>query len=289
MDLAAQQHYPGSPGHCLILLRWNWYGFHCLGEFCGPPALAMAWEIDHDCIEVTQTRFPYIVHRGDLSQDSPASVSEMIKKHDPHQTCVILLIAAPPCPDFSGITGNGQGFEGTEGCKFKAYVEFSKQLEAQLDGWECHHLIENVVMQQKSEIQWVSDHTQCSPVVADAADFGWVSRPRLWWSKIDWATIHFNPMTQQPFRWGTVSKLPRLHLDGPFQHLSEVDLGGLSLHPPVQNHEIRLPCMTTPAQTSMADQHPKRYEDVSTVTHVNAGLRVAGNGRHGIMHRRLCW
>ena len=110
-----------------------------LENLCGRPALAMAWEIDPDCLEVTKTRFPYMVHRGGFIQDSPMSEAEIIGKHDPHQTCVILLIAAPPCPDFSGITGNGQGFGGIEGCKFKAYVEFAKKLEAQLDGWECHH------------------------------------------------------------------------------------------------------------------------------------------------------
>ena len=250
-----------TPAHRVIVLSFfDGVGtaFIALENLCGPPALAMAWEIDPECIEVTQTRFPYIVHRGDINQDSPTAVSEMIRKHDPHQTCVILLLAAPPCPDFSSITGNGQGFEGTEGCKFKAFVKFSQQLEAQLDGWECHHLIENVVMQQKAEIQWVSDNTHCSPVVADAADFGWVSRPRLWWSKIDWATIETNPVTQQPFRWGTINKLPRLHLDVPFQHLSEVDLAGLALHPRVQNHEIRLPCMTTPAPDENGRPAPKR-------------------------------
>ena len=130
-----------TPTHRVIVLSFfDGVGtaFIALENLCGPPALAMAWEIDPGCIEVTQTRFPYIVHRGDINQDSPAAVSEMIRKHDPHQTCVILLLAAPPCPDFSGITGNGQGFEGERVANSRRSCNFH-------NNWRPNWMVGNVI------------------------------------------------------------------------------------------------------------------------------------------------
>ncbi len=248
------------PAHRLIVLSFfDGIGsiFLALETLCGQPSLAVAWEIDTSCTEVTSQRFPYVIHRGDFLQDTPNAIAEFIKRHDPHQLCAILFVAAPPCPDFSIVTGHGQGFSGREGCKFQSYVEFVTQVEKQLDGWDCHHLIENVVMQQKSEIQWASDNTHTSPVIADASDFGLVSRPRLWWTRIDWSSFPTNPVTGEKMRWGTINKLPRIHVDAPFDTLTEVDLGGLSL-PRVENHEIRFPCMTTPAPDDHGTPAPKK-------------------------------
>ena len=69
-----------APAHRAIALSFfNGIGtaFIALENLCGRPALAMAWEIDPDCLEVTKTRFPYMVHRGDFIQDSPMSVAEI--------------------------------------------------------------------------------------------------------------------------------------------------------------------------------------------------------------------
>ena len=59
-------------------------------------------------------------------------------------------------------------------------------------------------------------------------------------------------------RWGTINKLPRIYVDVPFENLTEEDLAGLSLPRRVENHEIRLPCMTTPAPDDHGRPAPKK-------------------------------
>ena len=249
------------PAHRLIVLSF----FDGIGSalvaienLCGQPSMAMAWEIDESCIAVTSQAFPYVIHRGDVFKDSPTAIAEYIRKRDPHQLCSIVCVAAPPCPDFSRVTGHGQGFDGTEGCKFKHFAEFANELESQLDGWDFHHLIENVVMQQKSEIQWVSEKTHTSPLVVDAADFGWISRPRIWWTRVDWSQFTTNPASSGDLRWGTLNKLPRLYVDAAYTTMNTEVLGGLKFSQRVENHEIRLPCMTTPAPDEHGRPAPKK-------------------------------
>ena len=249
------------PAHKLIVLSFfDGIGsiFLAIENLCGRPSLAVAWETDTLCTAVTSQRFPYVIHRGDLLKDTPNDIADFVKRHDPHQLCTVLLAAAPPCPDFSILTGHGKGFSGNEGCKFQSYAEFAMQLEKLLEGWECHHLMENVVMQQQSEIQWVSNNTNTSPVIADAADFGLISRPRLWWTRIDWSSVVTNPVTGDKIRWGTINKLPRIYVDTPFETLTAEDLGDLTLPRRVENHEIRIPCMTTPAPDEHGRPAPKK-------------------------------
>ncbi len=118
-------------------------------------------------------------------------------------------MAAPPCPDFSIINDSALGLQGEEGSKFVKYAQLARQIEQGLGGREVRHLVENVIFQQKSEAQHVSNSLDASPIVVDASDFGLIGRPRLWWSRIDWRRVDINPITGQALKWGKHQQYPR--------------------------------------------------------------------------------
>ncbi|CAE7559110.1 unnamed protein product [Symbiodinium sp. CCMP2592] len=49
----------------------------------GQPVLAMAWETDATCRRLASVRLPWLVHRGDVTAESPGSVAAAVRKADP--------------------------------------------------------------------------------------------------------------------------------------------------------------------------------------------------------------
>lgn len=176
-------------------------GIYALQEIIGKPRLAMAWEIDTEAAAVCNYHMPYVKQRGDLFQDSVKEVAKLIKKYDGHQVCIIVMLSAPPCPDFSSVNGSALSFDGEEGAKFKKYIDFTKELEQELEGHTIIHLCENVIMQTNAEIQWVSEQLGANPIVADPADLGIISRPRLWWTRHSWNDKDKHPLTGRQLKW----------------------------------------------------------------------------------------
>ena len=224
----------------------------------GRPCLALSWETDPECCEVLQHHFPWLQQRGDFMVDDPAKVAELVRRNDAHQCCRILVLGAPPCPDFSIICDDAPGFSGKEGAKFTGFADFLSALEQELAGWHFDLLCENVVMQKADEVQHISERLRASPVAVDASDLGLINRPRLWWNRLDWKVILQNPFTSQPFRWGSIHKLPRLYMDFPWLEPWDLELDGLRFPARVAKHECRLPCMTTPAPTAEGRPPPKK-------------------------------
>ena len=207
--------------------------------------------------KVVQHHFPGAQQRGDFLLDDPKEVASLVRRHDEHQCCRILVLAAPPCPDFSIIKEDGPGLSGEEGSKFTKFVGFLSCLEAELPEWSFDLLCENVVMQKADEVQYVSNGLKAQPIVAD---LGLVNRPRLWWLRLDWKKIRVNPYTGGALRWGSTHKMPRLYMDFPWLEESDLHMEGLKLPPRVARHECRLPCLTTPAPTADGRPPPKKMK-----------------------------
>ena len=220
----------------------------------------VSWEIDDECGRVARHHFPTIKQRGDFMLDDPKEVATLIRRHDEHQCCRILVLAAPPCPDFSIIKEDSPGIHGEEGSKFPKFVSFLAQLEEELAQWSFDLLCENVVMQKADEVQYVSSGLKAQPIVVDAADLGLVNRPRLWWLRLNWKNIRKNPFTDQAFRWGSTHKMPRLYMDFPWVEQRDIDMEGLHFPHRVAKHECRMPCMTTPAPTAEGRPPPKKMK-----------------------------
>ena len=227
-------------------------------ELIGSPILHLTWENDPDCINIISAKFPEAKLRGDVLQESAESVVQLIDRYDSHQTCVVFFMAAPPCPDFSQINSSAEGLSGVEGSKFTKYAELASQIETLLGPRETRHLVENVVMQQRSEAQHISSALHSNPVVVDAADFGLVGRPRLWWTRTEWRNFSVNPLTGAHLRWGRHQGYPRLYVEAPLDSVEDIYMDGYQFHPKIQQQVARLPCFTTPAPDDSGRSAPKQ-------------------------------
>ena len=74
------------------------------------------------------------------------------------------------------------------GYLFNFTAEFLDELRRRLAPRRFGFLVENVEMTPADAAE-ASKQLGCQPVFADAADFGWIGRPRLWWSSVDWDEI----------------------------------------------------------------------------------------------------
>ena len=115
----------------------------------------------------------------------------------------ILVLAAPPCPDFSRIH-EGPGKEGESGKLFGLFCDLLSSLEDLLKGRSMALLVENVIMACSGDINYFSQRLRCEPIIVDAADWGVVHRPRLWWTRVDWTRC-------TEFKWTRQGRLYRLH------------------------------------------------------------------------------
>lgn len=235
-------------------------GILAVTQLIGEPRLAVAWETDQAAAGITSFHMPFVRHRGDFLQESLDDLCHLIHRHDPHQQCRILMLGAPPCPDFSSINHSAESFQGQEGSKFDKYISFCDQLETKLSDWVFIHLCENVMMQTHAEVHHVSHGLRAEPIVVDAGDLGIISRPRLWWTRRKWSASDLHPISGTPLRWGSFQKIPKLYMDLPLVEAEHLDLDGYSLPGVVARHEKRLPCLTTPAPTADGRPPPKKLK-----------------------------
>ena len=95
---------------------------------------------------------------------------------------VVLVTAAPPCPDYSRIQLDAAGRHGPSGNLSVEFTKFLEVLEGLLPGYkvalggECAHELwgrHSVLLQGHARV----------PILADSADYGIIGRPRLWWTR----------------------------------------------------------------------------------------------------------
>ena len=143
------------------------------------PVLLWSWETDPDCKRVTSSHSPAVRHWGDALQSDPRQVASLL--HCPADT-LVLVCSSPPCTDFSQIRNTQPGLQGQEGCKFRQWCQWFSNFR---QAWQRRHilLLENVVPSADlhRELDELVGHNS---FVVDAASWGVVSRPRLWWSNV---------------------------------------------------------------------------------------------------------
>ena len=159
--------------------------------------------------------------RGSLLDDNPAEVARAVEQVPKGAADLFVITAAPPCPDVSKLRSDGPSGH--------LFVEFTKFLNALLNllpGRRACLLAENVLMANPADAQWFSRSMQAEPVIADAADYGAVHRPRLWWSWTDWTAVKTYPGKSSSLQWqkGT-GKTAWLRLDVPKDSVSDFQPG----------------------------------------------------------------
>ena len=229
---------------------------YVLEQMIGKPKLAFSWEIDPECLAIATSRVPWVMQRGDVFEDNMQSIAQTILEQDPGKEMLILVATAPPCHDYSRIKADAEGRHGPEGSKFVRFVEQLSTLEASLPDHRFELLAENVIMSDDSDVQHFSKALNATAVVVDSADRGAVSRPRLWWTRVNWAKARKNPYTGEPLRWTQQNQHRRLKMGLPPLNLHSLDYRGYSLDEAVLAGHKRVPCFTTPAPDNTGRPEP---------------------------------
>lgn len=248
-------------GHqCILLSFFSGVEVAALAvhQLIGPPLLHLTWEVDDDCCAVISHHFPNAVNRGDVLKEDAKDIAHLLDRHDPHGAAMVLCTSSPPCPDFSGINSSAQGLAGQEGSKFGVYADLITELESLIGQRVMRHLTENVVMQQRSEATYLSKKLRAQPVLVDSSDFGLISRPRLWWLRLEWSDYVLNPISNKDLRWGKCQGYPQLHIDSPCDDVASWDLAGVAFNSAVLSGHHKMPCLTTPAPDERGRPAPKR-------------------------------
>ncbi|CAE7552837.1 Dnmt3b [Symbiodinium sp. CCMP2592] len=226
------------------------------------------WEIDAAAVRVSNTLFKGLrFQRGDLEADDAATVAHMLQQMDPGARSPILVLAGPPCPDYSRLK-EGDGRQGKTGRLFQTFCDFLDALEHHLSDRVLHIIAENVLMNRKEDVDYFSRRMRCSPTLICASDFGLISRPRLWWTRLDFGVSKTNPVTGKPMRWSKAHGQHRLHIDPPRDDPKAIKMPGLEFHQSILDGSRRLPCLTTPAASDAGREPPRSLRG-----EVDAGTR----------------
>ena len=222
---------------------------------------SLEWEVDEAALAVsTRVCKGLRMKRGDITQDDPAAVSRILQELLQEQDSTVLVTAAPPCVDYSAANGSAQGREGASGSLFVSFVYFLQAIEKTL-GRSFPILVENVLLQSGTDCQWFSEQLQAEPIVADGAAFGMISRPRTWWTRVNWAETTKHPYRpEQTLTWDKHQGLRRLQLAVIKDDPSSFDMPGLSFHSSIATGARALPCLTTPAPTPDGRPPPKKMK-----------------------------
>ncbi|CAE7195818.1 eIF3-S7 [Symbiodinium natans] len=191
----------------------------------GEPLLAMAWETDPVCVDLSTKHMPWLQHRGDIIKD------------------------------FSRVAA-GRGHDGDRGGLFSVALDFYDDLVQELHEFTVVSLWENVVM-KKSDADVVSQRLQVQPVLACGSDFGWISRPRLWWATIDWSQFSTHPLSGEALRWSLKEGWRKLRIGAHRAAEDDLNVGSLRFDDAVRAGRVLLPCATTPAEDENGRPAPK--------------------------------
>ena len=232
-------------------------GPFALTQLFGPLRKIIVWEVDPEALLVAK----HHIVRGDFLDDEPQDVAQTVHDFNHDGEAIVVWLGAPPCPDFSVIKGDdAPGSHGQEGQKFTKFCTFAREVESYLHPIPVGYLVENVVLQDRAEIDYFSHALDCQVVLVDAADYGLVSRPRLWWTRIPWQDVVKHPFTNHPVRWSQHQKLHRLHAGEPHQDPNSIETYGLKFHQSVLDRQKLIPCFTTPSPSEGGRPAPKKLK-----------------------------
>ena len=194
---------------------------------------------------------------------------------------------APPCQDFSLIRSDGPRHRGKNGGLFLKATGFVDDIKRRLPRRRFGTFAENTTM-RKEDAQIISDELDCQPVLVCASDFGWISRPRLFWLSIDWSNVQQDPATGAHLVWSVQDGWDRLRLDAARLSTDDFDLAGLKFHPTVSSGRRCVPCSTTPAPDENGRPAP-RNQRRSVPPDANVGSPTSGSSPLGTMSGNHSW
>ncbi|CAE7027728.1 DD3-3 [Symbiodinium sp. CCMP2592] len=217
------------------------------------PVLSWSWELDPEAIKVASSQHPEMIHHGDVFGRKPQEVLAALSASVPKDT-VVLLFAAPPCHDFSRIRSDPPGTQGQKGSKFVRFAEWLKDF-AKSSSFRVLFLVENVYM-SASQQQELDRALECRAFACDAANWGIVSRPRLWWSNV--VSPPPENVREPPVVLGGQSRWRRLNRHW---EMSQARQTYPTLQPVSGYRVARLLVLLVLCQAGVIDAHPVRVEE----------------------------
>ena len=171
---------PGLQGHQDIILLSFFDGVGSAAVALSSMGLRIRaildWEVDPAALAVSAEAYKGLrFKRGDITQDDPEDISRILQQLLQDHPSRVLVTAGPPCPDFSTINASAQGKDGSSGHLFVVFVRFLQAIERTM-GAQFPLLVENVFMQNSTDVEWFSKELQATPIAADASAFGMISR-----------------------------------------------------------------------------------------------------------------
>ncbi|CAE7654513.1 Dnmt3b [Symbiodinium sp. CCMP2592] len=237
------------------------------------------WENDPSALTVSAQSCKCLrLKRGDLTADDPQKIAIILQDFLREKKSTVLVTAGPPCPDYSKLNASAQGRAGDSGQLFVRFAEFLRQLESIMQ-MRFQLLVENVLMQKATDLEWFNRALDARPIAADAASFGLISRPRTWWTRIDWTRVNRNPYyPDKALKWDRLDGLDRLQLGVQPDDPASFQMKGLQFHETILNNKRKLPCLTTPAPGDEGRPPPKKMR--GTVSAAAKQRWLSGNRQY---------
>ena len=128
---------------------------------------------------------------------------------------------------------------------------------AEWQGSRAVLLVENVIPQNRADMRKIEKMLDAPAIAHDAADFGAISRPRVWWCRIPWQEIARRRDCPFNIRWTTMQGVPRVHFDVIKDDIKAFDTDDLVLTWCLLEENKPLPCLTTPLDDPQGRPAPR--------------------------------
>ena len=261
-EMVAAKHTLGGDPDVVLLSFFDGLGTACLicDEYCKGQGLrwkCSSCEIDGNLVKLIAQHFPDVVARGDFEKASATSLHDLVQTLDPGGKATVVVAAGPPCHDFSRIRSDAPGHDGPEGSKFSRFAQLVVDLEKRWQHGRAVLLVENVIPQNRADMRKIEKMLDAPAILHDAADFGTISRPRVWWCRVPWQEIAHRAECPLKPRWTTMQGIPRAHFDVVKDDPQSFETDGLSLPRCLAEEQKPLPCLTTPSDDPQGRPAPR--------------------------------
>ena len=139
----------------------------------------------------------------------------------------------------------------------RAFAQLVVDLEKRWQHGRAVLLVENVIPQNRADVRKIEKMLDAPAIVHDAADFGTISRPRVWWCRVPWQEIAHRTECPLKLRWTTMQGIPRARFDVVKDDPQSFETGGLALPRCLTEEQKPLPCLTTPSDDPQGRPAPR--------------------------------
>ncbi|CAK0849798.1 unnamed protein product [Prorocentrum cordatum] len=147
------------------------------------PAAHLSFEVDAEAVRVARPACPSTVHLGDVTAADPANLARLLRGHG--RITKVIVIGGFPCQGFAVLNVAREGSADPRSQLVGHMWRLIEGMRFELPEATVDFLGENVASMAEDEVLALNKMFGRVPVSLDAADLGWVRRPRLYWLSWD--------------------------------------------------------------------------------------------------------